>query len=464
MRKQLMKGNEAIVKSAILAGCRAFYGYPITPASEIAEAAAEYMPKTGGVFLQAESEVAAINMLYGAASAGVRAMTASSGPGISLMQEGISYMAGAELPCVIADITRGGPGLGNIAAEQSDYHQVVKGGGHGNYRTIVLAPHSVQEMADLTALAFELADRYRNPVVLLADGFIGQMMEPVEFPQTATPTHLPEWAVAGTAASRGNLITSLSSGHRRVGEAHSRARSQVQARRAARDARRRVADGRRGDCAGGLRHRGPHSEGRDRRGRAEGLKVGVLRPITLYPFPKVQFQRLASTRALFVVVEMSNGQMVEDVRLALNGARPVEFLNRMGGNVPSHEEVLALCARAGAPRGPGAIAPASNLQKRSGWPMSSESVPEYAVAHGKAKSFYERYERKEELQHQTHFCPGCGHGNRAQDAGRRPSTSWAFRTGPSWSARWAARSSPTTTSTWAMCRPRMGARPPWPRP
>ena len=183
MRKQLMKGNEAIVKSAILAGCRAFYGYPITPASEIAEAAALYMPQAGGVFLQAESEVAAINMLYGAASAGVRAMTASSGPGISLMQEGISYMAGAELPCVIADITRGGPGLGNIAAEQGDYHQVVKGGGHGNYRTIVLAPHSVQEMADLTALAFELADRYRNPVVLLADGFIGQMMEPVEFPQ-----------------------------------------------------------------------------------------------------------------------------------------------------------------------------------------------------------------------------------------------------------------------------------------
>ena len=209
MRKQLMKGNEAIVKSAILAGCRAFYGYPITPASEITEAAAEYMPRAGGVFLQAESEVAAINMLYGAASAGVRSMTASSGPGISLMQEGISYMAGAQLPCVIADITRGGPGLGNIAAEQSDYHQVVKGGSHGNYRTIVLAPHSVQEMADLTALAFEPADRYRNPVVVLADGFIGQMMEPVEFPQIAVEPHLPEWAVAGTAATRPNLITSL---------------------------------------------------------------------------------------------------------------------------------------------------------------------------------------------------------------------------------------------------------------
>src|SRR5579862_9588049 len=209
MKPELTKGNEAIVKAAVLAGCRAFYGYPITPASEITEAAALYMPRAGGVFVQAESEVAAINMLYGAAAAGVRAMTASSGPGISLMQEGISYMAGAELPCVIADITRGGPGLGNIGAEQGDYHQVVKGGGHGNYRTIVLAPHSAQEMADLTALAFDLADRYRNPVMLLADGFVGQMMEPVEFPQAATPTHLPEWAVAGTAASRGNLINSL---------------------------------------------------------------------------------------------------------------------------------------------------------------------------------------------------------------------------------------------------------------
>ena len=197
MYRQLMKGNEAIVRSAILSGCRAFYGYPITPASEITEAAALYMPQTGGVFLQAESEVAAINMLYGASSAGVRSMTASSGPGISLMQEGISYMAGAELPCVIADITRGGPGLGNIASEQSDYHQVVKGGGNGNYRTIVLAPHSAQEMADLTALAFELADRYRTPVVLLADGFVATRRAPKSFmPRTRT---LCWWATASWA-------------------------------------------------------------------------------------------------------------------------------------------------------------------------------------------------------------------------------------------------------------------------
>src|SRR5581483_9359054 len=209
MRKELIKGNEAIVKGAILAGCRAFYGYPITPASEIAEAAALYMPQAGGVFLQAESEVAAINMIYGAASAGVRSMTASSGPGVSLMQEGFSYLAGSELPCVIADIMRGGPGLGNIAPEQGDYHQVVKCGGHGNYRTLVLAPDSVQEMCDLTLAAFELADRYRNPAVVLADGYIGQMMEPVEFPSAVPPPPTPDWAVAGTAASRHNLITSI---------------------------------------------------------------------------------------------------------------------------------------------------------------------------------------------------------------------------------------------------------------
>ena len=340
MKKQLMKGNEAIVKSAILAGCRAFYGYPITPASEITEAAAEFMPKTGGVYVQAESEVAAINMLYGGAAAGVRAMTASSGPGISLMQEGISYMAGAELPCVIADITRGGPGLGNIGAEQGDYHQVVKGGGHGNYRTIVLAPHSVQEMADLTALAFELADRYRNPVVLMADGFIGQMMEPVEFPQAATPTHLPAWAVAGTAASRPNLITSLHLDFDETGEAHPKARSQVQARRAARSPRGRMVTGDAEIVLVGYGIVGRILKAVTAEARAAGLKVGVLRPITLYPFPKVQFQRLAFNARLFVVVEMSNGQMLEDVKLALNGSRPVEFLNRMGGNVPSHEEVL----------------------------------------------------------------------------------------------------------------------------
>ena len=200
--RQLCKGNVAVIKGAILAGCRAYYGYPITPASEIVEAAALYLPQVGGTFLQAESEVAAINMVYGAAAAGVRVMSGSSGPGLSLMQEGISYLAGAELPCVIVDVMRGGPGLGNIAPEQSDYFAMVKGGGHGNYRNIVLAPASVQEMADLTMLAFDLADKYRNPAVVLTDGFVGQMMEPLELeiPDKDREIPLPEkpWAVKGT--------------------------------------------------------------------------------------------------------------------------------------------------------------------------------------------------------------------------------------------------------------------------
>jgi 2-oxoisovalerate ferredoxin oxidoreductase alpha subunit len=342
MGKQLMKGNEAIVKSAILAGCRAFYGYPITPASEIAETAALFMPQVGGVYLQAESEVAAINMIYGAASTGVRAMTASSGPGISLMQEGISYMAGAELPCVIADIMRSGPGLGNIAAEQGDYHQAVKGGGHGNYRTIVLAPDSVQEMADLTALAFELADRYRNPVVLLADGFIGQMMEPVEFCQQAIEPPPPAWAVTGTQATRGNLITSLHLDCDEM-EAHLR---HLEAKYKAAEQRETRAEEWHTDKAEivlvGYGIVGRILKAVAAEARAGGINVGVLRPVTLFPFPKLHFKRLAATARVFVVVEMSNGQMLEDVRLALDGARPVEFLSRMGGNVPSHEEVLRL--------------------------------------------------------------------------------------------------------------------------
>ncbi len=345
MRKQLMKGNEAIVRSAILAGCRAFYGYPITPASEITEAAAEFLPRVGGVFLQAESEVAAINMLYGASSAGVRAMTASSGPGISLMQEGISYMAGAELPCVIADITRGGPGLGNIAAEQSDYHQVVKGGGNGSYHTLVLAPSSAQEMADLTALAFELADRYRNPVVVLADGFVGQMMEPVEFPQRATAPQTPAWAVTGTAESRGNLITSLHMGSDEL-EAHIQ-HLESKYRRAEREET-RAEDWRTGDAEivlVGYGIVGRILKAVTAEARADGIPVGLLRPITLYPFPTGNFQRLVPRARVFLVVEMSNGQLAEDVRLALNGARPVEFFGRMGGNVPSHAEVLALVRR-----------------------------------------------------------------------------------------------------------------------
>lgn len=340
MPKQLMKGNEALLKSAIMAGCRAFYGYPITPASEIAEAAALYMPAAGGVFLQAESEVAAINMLYGASSAGVRCMTASSGPGISLMQEGVSYLAGAELPCVIADITRGGPGLGNIAAEQSDYNQVVRGGGNGGYRSLVLAPNSVQEMADLTALAFELADRYRNPVYLLADGFVGQMMEPVEFRQRPVLPDPPSWSVRGDSTTRANMITSLHLGADDL-EAHN-AKLQSKYRLAERDEPRAeewlLEDAEIVLVGYGIA--GRILKAVTTEARTLGIKVGLLRPITLYPFPVQKIRNAARSARTFAVVELSNGQMVDDVRLALNGARPVEFLGRCGGNVPSHVEVL----------------------------------------------------------------------------------------------------------------------------
>jgi pyruvate/2-oxoacid:ferredoxin oxidoreductase alpha subunit len=344
MRKQLMKGNDALMKSAILAGCRAFYGYPITPASEIAEAAALYLPRAGGVFLQAESEVAAINMLYGASSAGVRCMTASSGPGIALMQEGISYMAGAELPCVVADISRGGPGLGNIAAEQSDYHMVVKGGGNGCYRTLVLAPYSAQEMADLTALAFDWADRYRTPVVVLTDGFVGQMMEPVEFDPAAVLPDPPAWAVTGNRATRGNLITSLHIGIDDL-EAHNRhleAKYQA-AQQEARAEEFCLLDAEIVLVGYGIV--GRILKAVTAEARSEGIPAGVLRPVSLYPFPSEHVRRAAARARVFAVVEMSMGQMVEDVRLALNGARPVEFYGRCGGNVPSHDEVLSLVRR-----------------------------------------------------------------------------------------------------------------------
>jgi 2-oxoisovalerate ferredoxin oxidoreductase alpha subunit len=340
MQKQLTKGNEAIVKAAVLAGCRAFYGYPITPASEIAEAAALYLPQAGGVFVQAESEVAAINMLYGGAAAGVRAMTASSGPGISLMQEGFSYLAGAELPCVVADIMRGGPGLGNIAPEQGDYNQIVKGGGHGNYRTLVVAPDSVQEMADLTTWAFDLADEYRNPVVVLADGYIGQMMEPVEFAAPCLPAAAPEWAVTGTAATRKNLVSSIYLEPDAL-ERHIRkleARYQRAEREAARAECWRTEDAEVVLVGYGIV--GRVLKAVVEQARARGMALGLLRPITLYPFPVEQVRAAGRGAKAFVVVEMSTGQLRDDVRLALDGRRPVEFFSRVGGNVPSAEEVM----------------------------------------------------------------------------------------------------------------------------
>ena len=349
MRKQLTKGNEAVVKAAVLAGCRAYYGYPITPASEIAEAAALYVPRAGGVFVQAESEVAAANMLYGSAAAGVRCMSASSGPGISLMQEGFSYIAGAELPCVVADIMRAGPGLGNIAPEQGDYNQIVKGGGHGNYRLLVLAPDSVQEMADLTTLAFDLADRYRNPVVLLTDGYIGQMMEPVEFAAPRAVPPPPEWAVTGTAETRPNLICSIYL-EPDLMERHVR-KLEAKYRRAEREEARAQLY-RTGDAEivlVGYGIVGRVLKAVVEQARARGLAVGLLRPITLYPFPAAQLRKLSERAKAFAVVEMSTGQLVDDVRLALEGRVPVEFFSRVGGNVPSAEEVLAFVEQKFAP-------------------------------------------------------------------------------------------------------------------
>ena len=337
--RQLCKGNVAIVKGAILAGCRSYYGYPITPASEIAEAAALYMPQVGGTFLQAESEVAAINMVYGAAGAGARVMTASSGPGLSLMQEGMSYLAGAELPCVIVDIVRGGPGLGNIAPEQSDYFAMVKGGGHGCYRNLVLAPASVQEMADLTVLAFELADRYRNPAVVMADGYIGQMMEPLdlEFREPEIPER--PWAVKGTPETRKNLINSIFLEPDAL-EEHIR-KLEAKYMRAARAEVRyetfEVDDAEILLVGYGITSRILRSA--VEMARREGLKAGLLRPITLWPFPTQAIAEAAKKVQKILVVELSNGQMVEDVRLAVNGKIPVEFYGRTGGNVPSVEEI-----------------------------------------------------------------------------------------------------------------------------
>jgi 2-oxoisovalerate ferredoxin oxidoreductase alpha subunit len=345
--RQLCKGNVAIIKGAILAGCRSFYGYPITPASEIAEAAALYIPQVGGTFLQAESEVAAINMVYGAAAAGARVMTASSGPGLSLMQEGISYCAGSELPCVIVDVVRGGPGLGNIAPEQSDYFAMVKGGGHGNYRNLVLAPASVQEMAGLTVLAFELADKYRNPAIILADGFVGQMMEPLdlEYREVALPDK--PWAVQGTAKTRKNLISSIYLEPDDL-EAHQR---RLEAKyKKAQDAEVRFENYLTDDAeillvGYGITSRIVRSAIEE--ARLEGLRAGLFRPISLWPFPSKALAEAAAHVHKVVVVELSNGQMVEDVRLALNGQVPVEFYGRTGGNVPSVEEIHAeLVARA----------------------------------------------------------------------------------------------------------------------
>ncbi len=340
MAKEFIKGNDVIVKAALLAGCQSFYGYPITPASEIAHAAAKYFPRAGRTFLQAESEIAAIQMVYGASASGERTMTGSSGPGISLKQEGLSYLAASELPCLVIDVMRGGPGLGNISPEQSDYNQIVKGGGHGNYRLIVLAPNGAQEICELTIKAFALADKYRIPTVLLFDGFVGQMMEPVEFPAPIKDIPEKPWALKGDEATSGNLINSIYLDNDELEEHNHhliRKHAKIEAAEQMHEGY-QLEDAEMVLVGYGIISRILHTV--VDLAREEGLKVGLLRPITLWPFPKKIFAELTPRIRSYMVVEMSEGQLIDDVRLASDCKLPVHFYNRMGGNVPTVDEIL----------------------------------------------------------------------------------------------------------------------------
>lgn len=340
--KVLMKGNEAIAEAAIRAGCRHYFGYPITPQTELAAYMAKRMPKIGGVFLQAESEVAAINMVYGVAGTGKRVMTSSSSPGVSLKQEGISYIAGADLPALIINVQRGGPGLGGIQPSQSDYFQATKGGGHGDYRLIVLAPSSVQEMADLTAKAFDLSEKYLVPAMLLADGTMGQMMEPVDLSGISEPEKCEKpWAVTGTGCKRKhNIINSLYLNPEKLEQKNFE-----------RYDRYKVIE--ENEClyesfmmddadicvvAFGIAAR--VSKNAVVAARKEGIKVGLIRPITLWPFPKAPLAEAAEKVKGFISVELSMGQMIEDVRLATECKKPVVLCNRTGGMIPTPEQVL----------------------------------------------------------------------------------------------------------------------------
>ncbi len=342
---RLMKGNEAIAEAAIRAGCDAYFGYPITPQSEIIEylAAQEPHKRTGMVLLQAESEIAAINMVYGAAGTGKKAMTSSSSPGISLMQEGISYMAGSELPCLVVNIVRGGPGLGTIQPSQADYFQATKGGGHGDYKLIVLAPSSVQEMADFVPLAFNLAFKYRNPAMILSDGVIGQMMEKVElFDQVPRSTEFDQsWVTTGKTHDRErNILTSLDLDPARF-EKHNLHIQEKYRKMQENEVRYEKIDC--DDAEYILVAYGSAAricQKTIRLARGEGIKLGLIRPITLYPFPTDEIAKLAEYVKGFMAVELSAGQMVEDVKLAVGKKVNVEFYGRMGGMIPTPVEIL----------------------------------------------------------------------------------------------------------------------------
>ena len=337
----LMKGNEAIAEAAIRAGCRHYFGYPITPQTEIAAYMAKKMPKIGGIFLQAESEIASINMVYGAAAAGMRVMTSSSSPGISLKTEGLSYIAGSDVPALVVNVQRGGPGLGGIQPSQSDYFQATKGGGHGDYRMIVLAPASVQEMASLTMKGFDLADKYLMTSMILADGTIGQMMEPISFEDAEVKQYEKPWALTGTNCERKhNIVNSLylqpDALEKKNIERYERYKiveenEPMWEEYMMEDAELCV-------VAFGIASR--VAKNAVVAARAEGIKVGLIRPITLWPFPKAPLAAAADKCKAFISVELSMGQMIEDVRLATGCKKPVTLCNRTGGMIPSPDQVL----------------------------------------------------------------------------------------------------------------------------
>ncbi len=351
MARKLMKGNEAIAEAAVRAGCRGFFGYPITPQNEIPEYMSRRMPEVGGAFVQAESEVAAINMVYGAAAAGCRAMTSSSSPGISLKQEGLSYIAAADLPCLVVNMVRSGPGLGGIQPAQCDYFQAVKGGGHGDYHLIVLAPASIQEAVDMTYGAWDLAEKYRMPVLLLGDGMIGQMMEPVELPEMFDPATLGvrDWELNGYDGKRKRVVYNTLRIEPDICEAYNielfkrydllNANEQSAEEYLCEDAEIIL-------TAYGTVSRICKSAITEL--RREGYKVGLLRPRTLYPFPKDIFKKYAEMPQVksFLSVELSMGQMIEDVRLATECKKPVGFYGRCGGNVMTEEEIISAVKKA----------------------------------------------------------------------------------------------------------------------
>lgn len=339
-RRVLMKGNEAMAEAAVAAGCRFFFGYPITPQNEIPEYMSRRLPEVGGVFVQSESELAAINMVFGASACGVRAMTSSSSPGISLKQEGISYLAGADLPALIINVQRGGPGLGNISASQGDYFQAVKGGGHGDYRMLVYAPSSVQEAYDLVIRALDKADEYRTPVMVLGDGILGQTMEPLTLRKPRPKKFDKAWALTGCAGRDPNVVKSLFMGEGEL-ERKNIERAKKYARMKAREVicEEYMTEGAELVVAA-FGTAGRIARAAVKTAREGGLKVGLIRPVTLFPFPEMRFREAVETAGRFLVVEMNMGQMVEDVRLAVDAARPVSFYGRPGGGVPTPAEVL----------------------------------------------------------------------------------------------------------------------------